>query len=395
MRNKDIPMSSFRDEDIRLDLLRRYSANQWGKYPHDVIPLTAADPDFRAAEPIRKAIIDAAIDGVFSYGTDGGNKDFREACAMHVTERKGVKCLPDEIHALNGVAQGMMLTCKTLLNPGDETIIFDPVDFLFGKSIEAAGAKKVLSKIDWDTLEFDLEGLKTLVTPKTKMLCICNPHNPYGRVLRKEELKAMVDLAEDHNLWIMSDEIWSDIVYDGRKHIPTASHPNASERTITLYGFSKTFAMAGLQLGFTAIHNPELMKLFKEKAPGYFYPVNNLSQIAGEAALTESWKWAKDFIKHLQNVRDYVYERLSAIPNVEVHKPEGTYVIFPKIKGMTSVEATDYLLRKAKVAVVPGHGEPFSYFGPGGEGHIRIVYSTSMGIMEEALNRIGSALVKL
>ena len=257
-------MSSFSDEEIRFGLLRKYSANQWGRYPKDIIPLTAADPDFRAAQPIRQAIIKMAIDGVFSYGADGGNTGFKEACARHITKRKGYRCEPEEIHALNGVAQGMMLTCKTLLKPGDEAIIFDPVDFLFGKSIDAAGGKKVLSKVDWETLEFDLEGLKELVTPRTRMLCICNPHNPYGRVLRKDELKAMVDLAEDHELWIMSDEIWSDIVYDGRKHIPTASLEGARERTISLYGFSKTFAVAGLQLGFIVAQNPELMKRFKE-----------------------------------------------------------------------------------------------------------------------------------
>ena len=395
MKHKDIPMSRFRDEDIRLDLLRKYSANQWAKYPHEVIPLTAADPDFQVAEPIRKAIIQTAIDGVFSYGADGGNLEFREACARHVKERKGLKCVTEDVHALNGVAQGMMLTCKSLLKLGDEAIIFDPVDFLFGKSIEAAGAKRVLSEIDWNTLSFDLERLKELVTPRTKMICICNPHNPYGRVLRKEELQAMVDLAEDHNLWIMSDEIWSDIIYDGRKHIPTASLPNAPERTITLYGFSKTFAMAGLQLGFMVTQNQKLLKHIKDTVPGYFYPVNNISQIAGTAALNECWDWATEFIIHLEKVRDYVYERLVSIPKIEAHKPEGTYVIFPKIQGMSSVEATEYLFKEAKVAVVPGHGHPFSYFGPGGEGHIRIVYSTSIEIIEEAMNRIEAALTKL
>ena len=388
-------MSNFRDEDIRFDLLRKHSANQWGKYSPEIIPLTAADPDFRAAEPIRKAIIDIALDGVFSYGADGGNNEFRQACAEHVTKNKGIKCTPDEIHALNGVAQGMMLTCKTLLEPGDEAIIFDPVDFLFGKSIKAAGAKTILSKIDWDTLSFNLEELKELVTPKTKMICICNPHNPYGRVLKRTELKAMVDLANDHDLWIMSDEIWSDIVYDGRKHIPTATIPEAKDRTITLYGFSKTYAMAGLQLGYAVIQYPDLMNKLKETAPGYLYPVNNVSQAAGQAALMEAGEWASKFIKHLEKTRDYVYDRLTETPNVKVHKPEGTYVIFPKIHNMTSVEATDYLLREAKVAVVPGHGEPFSYFGPGGEGHIRIVYSTSTSIIEEAMDRIEKALTKL
>ncbi len=388
-------MSLFDDDQIRFDLLRKYSINQWGKFPKDVIPLTAADPDFRAAEEIRRAIMEMAVDGVFSYGGDGGNPDFRASCARHVSNRKKLETSPSEIFATGGVAQGMMLTCKALLNPGDEVILFDPVDFLFGKSIDMAGGKRVLSKVDWETKEFDLEGLKELVTPKTRMICICNPHNPYGRVLRKDELKAMVDLAVDHDLYIKSDEIWSDIVYDGKEHIATSRIDGARDRTVSLYGFSKTFALAGLQLGFIVAHNPELMNKVRQTAPGYFYPVNNISQVAGATALDNAWHWAEGFVGHLQGVRDYVHKRLHEMPNVEVYKPEGTYVIFPKIEGMTSKQATDYLMEEAKVAVVPGHGEPFSYFGPGGEGHIRIVYSTSMEIMEESMDRVEKALSKL
>lgn len=386
---------SFGDDQIRFDLLRKYSINQWGRYPKDVIPLTAADPDFRAAEEIRRAIMEMAVDGVFSYGGDGGNPSFRESCARHVSNRKKVETDPSEIQATGGVAQGMMLTCRALLEPGDEVILFDPVDFLFGRSIDEAGGKRVLSKVDWETLEFDLEGLKELVTPRTRMICICNPHNPYGRVLKEHELKAMVDLAVDHDLYIMSDEIWSDIVYDGGEHIATSRIEGARDRTLSLYGFSKTFALAGLQLGFIVAHNKELMTKLKGTAPGYFYPINNVSQVAGSAALDQAWHWAEGFVEHLQSVRDYVYGRLIRMPSLEVNKPEGTYVIFPKVDGMTSVEATKYMMDEAKVAVVPGHGEPFSYFGPGGEGHIRVVYSTSMGIMEESMDRVEEALSKL
>ena len=108
-------MSLFSDDQIRFDLLRKYSINQWGRYPTDVIPLTAADPDFRAAEEIRRAIANMAVDGVFSYGGDGGNPSFRDTCARHVTQRKGFSCSPDEVFATSGVAQAMMLTCKALL----------------------------------------------------------------------------------------------------------------------------------------------------------------------------------------------------------------------------------------------------------------------------------------
>jgi aspartate/methionine/tyrosine aminotransferase len=137
------------------------------------------------------------------------------------------------------------------------------------------------------------------------------------------------------------------------------------------------------------------MSNIRQAAPGYFYPVNNVSQVAGAAAFDHAWHWAEGFVSHLQGIRDYVYGRLRKMPNVEVYEPEGTYVIFPKIEGMTSLDATDYIMEEANVAVVPGHGSPFSYFGPGGEGHIRIVYSTSMRIIEESMDRIEDALSRL
>lgn len=391
-------MSYFTDESVRLDLLRKYSHNRWGKLPEDVIPLTAADPDFQVAPEIREAIQRIGADGTFSYGSDGGNPEFKMAVVDFVKTRKGLACGPEDIIATNGVAVAMMLTAKSFCDPGDEVILFDPVDFLFGKAIEFAGARLVLSEVDMETREYDLEGMKELVTPRTRMLCICNPHNPLGKVLSRDEVRALGDLAVDHGLVIMSDEIWSDIIYTGNKHVSTASvSPDIAYRTISLYGFSKTFAMAGLQLGYMVVTNPELRARIKVTAPGYFYSVNNISQAAGVAAYNQSWYWGLEFVRHLEGVRDYAFKRLSDMDGIEVHRPDGTYVLFPDVSsyGLTSVEMTDFLLREAKVAVVPGHGEPFSYFGPGGEGYVRIVFSTSMGIISEALDRIEDALSRL
>ncbi|MBA7607659.1 putative N-acetyl-LL-diaminopimelate aminotransferase [subsurface metagenome] len=170
-----------------------------------------------------------------------------------------------------------------------------------------------------------------------------------------------------------------------------------AERTVSLYGFSKTFAMAGLSLGYAVATNPEVMAGLKRTAPGYFYTVNSVSQAAGEAAYSKAWYWADAFLEHLHDLRGYVCDRLSEMEGVRCHEPEGTYAVFPDISsfGMTSVEMTRYLLEEAKVAVVPGHGEGFSYFGPGGEGNIRLVFSTSKGLVSEALDRIEKALSKL
>lgn len=389
-------MNAFSAE-VRLDLLRRYAQNRWAKLSEDVIPLTAADPDFRAAPPIREAMKRVAEDGIFSYGADGGGPRFKEAVAAFITENKGYACSPDQIHAVSGVAQAMMITAKAFLEPGDEAILFDPVDFLFGRSVDAAGGRRVYSVVDRETRSFDLEGLKGLVTPNTRMLCVCNPHNPLGRVLTENELETMVDLAVDCDLVIMSDEIWSDIVYDGRKHVATATISGASERTVSLYGFSKTYGLAGLQLGYIVAQSPELMERVRTAAPGYFYPVNTVSLEAGIVALEEAWPWVEGFLRHLTMVRDYAYSRLRDIPGVAVHKPEGTYALFPDVSsfGLSSEEIAAYLLEEAKVAVVPGHGEAFSYFGPGGEGHVRLVFCTGMEIMAEALDRVEAALARL
>ena len=388
-------MDVFSDE-VRLDLLRRYAQNRWAKLPEDVIPLTAADPDFRAAPAIREAVKKMADDGVFSYGSDGGGPEFREAAARFVSDHKGYTCSPEQMHTVSGVAQAMMITACTFLRPGDEAILFDPVDFLFGRSIDSAGGRRVYSAVDKETLSFDLEGLEGLVTPRTRMICVCNPHNPLGRVLTRAELGAMVDLAADHDLVIMSDEIWSDIVYDGCRHVATASIPGAGDRAVSLYGFSKTYGLAGLQLGYMVVQSPELLERIRAAAPGYFYPVNTVSLEAGVAALCDAWPWVQGFLGHLTRMRDYAYGRLREMPGVEVHRPEGTYALFPDISsyGMSSEEMAAHLLEEARVAVVPGHGEAFSYFGPGGEGNVRMVFCTGLSVLEEALDRVEAALAR-
>lgn len=391
-------MSFFKDSDIPIELLRKHSKNRWGGLPDDVIPLTAADPDFRVASEIRAAIEERGREGVFSYGEGGGDMDFKEVIAETVRVRKGIDCTPDDVMLTNGVAQGMMIVAKYACQPGNEGIIFDPVDLLFGISVDEAGARRILSSVDKETGEFDVDGLNELVTPKTKLLCICNPHNPLGRVMTERELRGIAKVAVDNDLIIMSDEIWSDIIYEGHNHVSTASlSPEIADNTISLYGFSKTFALAGLSLGYAIATNPDVLEGLKHVAPSYFYTVNTLSQEAGKAAYSKAWYWADAFLRHLQEVRDYAHERLDSIEGVKCRKPEGTYTLFPDVSSfrMTSEEMTEYLLKEAKVAVVPGHGEPFSYFGPGAEGNIRIVFSTTKDVISEALDRIEEALSKI
>lgn len=385
----------FRDENVNLTLLRKRAYNgRWAMQPADVIPLTAADPDFPVAPEIRAAISDYVAGGLLGYGPAEGLPEFRETMARVIAERKGISCSPDVILPTDSAAAGMFLIARYALEPGDEAIVFDPVDFLFGQAVDAAGGKRVYSRVDRAAGAFDLDGLRELITPRTRLICVCNPHNPLGRVMTREELTAIGRLAVEHNLTIMSDEIWSDIIYPPHQHTSMASlGPEIAGRTITVFGLSKTFGLAGLRIGFLVAPNAgvyeRLMDLSRARTTAA--GVTTLSQVAAVAAYERCWYWADAFLAHLREMRDYVAGRLNAIPGVTCHSPQGTYVLFPDIMGlgMGSRETADYLLERARVAVVPGLPR---WFGPGAEGNIRLCFSTSGGILTEALDRIERAL---
>lgn len=388
----------FSDDQVRLDLLRRRAYNQrWAMQPPGVIPLTAADPDFPVAPEITEAIKSYVDGGVLSYGPMEGLPEFKETVARVVAERKGIPCSAELILPTDSAAAAMFLIARYACRPGDEAIIFDPVDFLFGQSVDAAGGVRVYSPLDKKSGAFDLDGLRHLVTPRTRLICLCNPHNPLGRVMTRRELLAVGQLAVEHNLLIMSDEIWSDIVYPPHRHLSIAAlSPEIAERTISVFGFSKTFGLAGLRVGFLVAPSLQVYKelvqasLVHTTAVG----VTTVSQVAARAAYESCWYWVDAFLQHLQKMRDYAVDRLNNIQGVACRRPEGTYVLFPDVTGLglSSQAVADLLLEQARVAVVPGLPR---WFGPGAEGNIRLCYSTSLGILGEALDRIEAALGSL
>jgi aspartate/methionine/tyrosine aminotransferase len=388
----------FTDDQIDLSLLRQRAFNhRWATLPEGVLALTAADPDFQVAKEIREALIDYTQGGLFSYGPAEGLPEFRRAAARVVTERKGVPCHAEQVLAIDSAASAMAAVARFALRPGDETLLFDPVDFLFRQSVEAAGGQAVLSRVDPETGRFDVEGLRRLITPRTRMIGVCNPHNPLGRVMTREELRAIGELAVEHGLWIMNDEIWSDIVYAPHAHVSIASlSPEIAARTFTVHGFSKAFGLAGLRIGYIVSPSAEVHTALAQSARVHttMTGVSTLSQVAATAAYERCWYWVEAFLKHLTWARDYVVGRLNRMPGVKCRAPEGTYVLFPDIRalGMSGQELAAYLEREARVAVVPGSPE---FFGPGAEGHIRLCFSTSAGILREAMDRIEAALGKL
>jgi aminotransferase len=381
----------FQQHSIDLDILKKRAFNlRWATVPEGVIPLTAADPDFRSAPEIAEAIIKFTKDRYLSYGPPAGLPEFKESVASYFSVKRQIPALPEFIFPVDSAAFGIYLTCKAFLNAGDEAIIFDPVDFLFRYATEAVGGIAVPFSIPPGAAPVDFEKLKGLITSKTKMICLCNPLNPTGKVFTKEELLVLGEIACEHNLIILSDEIWSDIIYTPYIYTSIASlNEEIRNQTVTVTGYSKSYGLAGLRIGAVMASNQaHYDRLFEVSLHNStIHGANVLSQIAATTALNECGYWLDDFVVHLQQMRDLCVRELNATQGFNCIAPEGCYVAFTNIigTGKSSTNIHRLLLEQAKVAVVPGAKQ---WFGDGAEGFIRMSFATSEEILAEALYRI-------
>lgn len=386
----------FSGKSVNLEILKQRAYNlRWAMVPDDVIPLTAADPDFPCAPPIREAIRRFTESGYFCYAPPEGYAFFRESVARFFQEKRSTGYQPDYVMAVDSAAAGIFMTCQAFLQPGDEAIVFDPIDFLFRHSIETLGGCAVPFPVPLEPRgEMDFDLLETLAGPRTKMICVCNPLNPTGKVLTRAELLKLIDFAEKHNLMILSDEIWSDIVFYPAVFTSIAAVSEAAfRRTITITGFSKSYGLAGLRTG--AVLAPDAGTFSKiMAASGHQSTVhgcNSLGQVAASAALDESQAWLSEFLRHLGKMRDKAVSELNSMPGIHCPAPDGCYLVFPDIRqtGMTPAKLQENLLNQVKVAVVPGLPR---WFGEKADGHIRICFATSDEILSEALYRIKNYL---
>ena len=382
----------FTDQTINYPLLRERAFNlRWANVPEGVIPLTAADPDFPSAPAIAEALNRFIRDRYFPYAPAEGYLFFREAISAFYERVRGFRISPELVLPVDSAAFGIAVACKAVLNQGDEAIVFDPVDFLFKYNIELAGATARALPIPLDPeAPIDLDKLRSLIGPRTKMICLCNPVNPTGKVFSREELVQIAAIAREFNLLILSDEIWSDIVFQPHIYTSVASlDEDTAMRTITVSGFSKSYGLAGLRAGMLMASDPDLFGRLREASLHHttVHGCNVLAQVAATAALNECADWLSDFVNHLQQMRDLSLKEIESIPGFRVFAPQGCYLLFCNISqtGMESSALQSILLEKAKVAVVPGLPR---WFGDKAEGHIRICFSTSEVLLKEAFGRI-------
>jgi aspartate/methionine/tyrosine aminotransferase len=384
-------MSEF--DTIDREFLRKRAALKWGCWEKDVISLSVADIDFPAAREIKNAVIKAVEEDRTPYGAYGGDPDVLEVVCEKLNRVNRIAATPDDVHMIPGTMFAIFLACYYALNAGDEAVISPaPVYPPFMENIQNVNGLPVFNPVDFQhELKLDLDDLKRRITPRTRLLMVSNPHNPTGRVFTREELEGLARIAQDYDLFIFSDELYEDMIFEG-DHISIASlSRDLAERTLTAFGFSKAFGIPGFRIAYIVCRGRHMQEL-KKRLHGMIVHADTLAQAAAKAALTEAGYWLATFMGHLRDMRDYAHQRLNAIQGVWCPAPQATPFLFPHIGsfGMTSLQITRYLQECARVIVQNG-----AEFGPPGEGHIRINFATSYSVLRDALDRVERALIEM
>jgi aspartate/methionine/tyrosine aminotransferase len=380
-------------DTIDPNFLHTRAALKWGPWDRDVISLSVADIDFPAPWEIKEAVIRAVKEDRTPYSAYGGDRDVLEAVCEKLNRVNRIPATPDDVHMIPGTMFAIFLVCYYFLKTGDEAVISPaPVYPPFIHNVGNAGAVPVFNPLDFrNRAGLDLDDLEARITPRTRLLMVCNPHNPTGRVLTKDELEGIALLAQKHDLLIFADELYEDMIFEGH-HISMASlSDDLYERTITVFGFSKAFGIPGYRIAYLTTRNRHKREL-KRRIHDMVVHADTLAQAAAKAALTQGKNWLSGFMFHLKKMRDYGFERLSKMPGLWCPLPQATPFLFPNVSSfsITDKEMCEYLREEAKVIVMDG-----TEFGPPGRGFIRINFATAFPVLKEAMDRMEAAFARL
>jgi aspartate/methionine/tyrosine aminotransferase len=358
----------------------------------EIIHLEIGEPDFSTAPHISSAGQKAIADGKTRYNPPSGIKELREAISEDAGKRRGLNIEPDQVVISPGAKPNLFFPALALIEAGDEVIYPDPGFPTYEAMIRVAGGIPVpVPLVEENDFSFDLDAFDNLINEKTRLIIINSPGNPTGGVMSLDDLKHIANAAQKYDCWVLSDEIYMRIAFDGQDVPSIAALPDMLERTIIVDGFSKTYAMTGWRLGFGIMPQPlaERINLLLTHSVGC---TADFTQYAGLEAITGPQGWVDDMVTAYQQRRDVLIAGLNAIPGVICRTPMGAFYAFPNIKSfnLLSDQMANLILEKANVALLPG-----TSFGKYGEGYLRIVYANSLEKIKEALERIGDALSNL
>ncbi len=349
----------------------------------DIISLGVGEPDFPTPWLMREEAYYHLEKGHTSYTSNWGLAELREAVAQYLEKYRLSYSPENEILITIGVSEAVDAVLRAILNPGDEIIICEPCYVSYQPLAALCDTKLVHFDTSKTGFYPTAEELEKVITPKTKALMICSPNNPTGRMIPREELEKIAALVQKHQIWVLSDEVYCELVYDGREHCSIGSFPGMKPYTVVLNGFSKSFAMTGWRIGYMCCPADLMEQVYKlHQYSTICAPI--MSQYAALEGLRSGSAEVEKMRVSYQQRRNLMYKAFTEM-GLPVSEPEGAFYIFPDIRktGLTSEQFAQKLIENYQVAVVPG-----TVFGEGGEGFIRCCYATEIGKLKEALRRM-------
>jgi len=358
----------------------------------DIVSFALGEPDFDTPEHIKNAATEALRQGYTKYTSNYGILELRESIARKLKRENGISVDPrSEILVSAGAQEALYLVFQTFIDPGDEVIITDPCYHSYPRMIKLAGGEPVYVQLDKrEDYRLHTSEVERRITTKTKILLLNTPQNPTGCILDADDLEEIATLAERHDLLVVTDEVYEKLIYDAT-HVSIASLPGMLERSITINGFSKAYAMTGWRIGYCAARKD----LIQEMVKIHSYSVtsaNSMTQKAAVAALEAPQDFIAKMMAEFRKRRDFVVKRLNEIDGVSSSTPQGAFYVFPDFSqfGKQSLELAEYLLKKARIITVPG-----IEYGPSNDFHLRLSFATSMERLDIGLNRLEEALNEL
>ncbi len=351
----------------------------------DVVNLAGGEPDFDTPRHIQEAAFQAIRSGDTHYPPSFGKPELLEAIVAKHARDNGLHLSPDQILVTPGAKWAIFVALAVTLNPGDQALILEPAWVSYAPMVRLQRAEPVPVSLPADQgFRVEEELLRAHITPRTKLIMVCTPNNPTGRVLTAAELEAIARVAVEHDLYVISDEIYEHIIYDDHRHISLATLPGMAERTVTVNGLSKAYAMTGWRLGWLAAP-PEIARLARRFQTQSVTCAPSFVMTAGVAALNGPQDCVAEMVAAYDARRRFLLQALDEIPGMESSPIEGAFYLFARFTetDKDSLTLSQILLEQALIATTPGIA-----FGQAGEGHVRFSFAASMADLEKTVERL-------
>ncbi|CEQ09675.1 aspartate aminotransferase [[Clostridium] sordellii] len=358
----------------------------------DIIGFGAGEPDFRTPKHIREAAIDAIENESIGYTAASGMDSLKQAICDKLKRDNNLEYTKEQIVVSNGAKHSLFNTLSAICNPGDEVIVPNPYWVSYPELIRLVGAKPVFVECPEEAeFKYTVEALEKAITENTKAIILNTPNNPTGTAYKEEDLKAIADLAVKNNIYVISDEIYEKLLYEGNHKSIASFNESIKDLTIVVNGVAKAYAMTGWRIGYTAC-NKEIAKTMSNFQSHATSNPNTIAQYATIAALNAPEDSLNEMLNAFRERRDYMVDKINSIDNLSCLKPQGAFYVMVNISKLlgktidgkvinTSIDFADYLLENAKVAVVPG-------IGFGNDNYVRLSYATSLENIKDGLDRI-------